>query len=418
MDTEHSAPLIDQPPAKVEIRQHQGGFSLFRDGVPFFVNGAGGCERIEELAASGANSVRTWGIEQTQDILPTLRKTDLTLCSGHWLEPPRRGFDYADEAAVAEQLERIKREVLAIKDEPNLLLWGVGNELELGTGSDPDVWRAVEEVARFIKRVDGLHPVMTVLASADEASLKAIETLCPSLDLVGINSYGDISRVQPALDAIGWSRPYLITEWGSNGAWEVEKTDWGAELEPTSTEKAGQIRYRYQFIGSSDSRCLGSYVFLWGNKQETTHTWYGLFTPEGRATEGVFAISSQWKEQLGDGSCPKISAFRVNGSSPSASLKVASKESLLAEVEWTSPEEEDPEIVWSLRRESCDKRLGGDLEEAAAVLSTVFVKDAIGTVRFDAPMQSGPYRLFVEIRGEANTVATANFPFWVDKELS
>jgi hypothetical protein len=47
----------------------------------------------------------------------------------------------------------------------------------------------------------------------------------------------------------GLDRPYVITEFGPFGWWQVEKTPWGAELEPTSTAKAITYRQSYAAAG-------------------------------------------------------------------------------------------------------------------------------------------------------------------------
>ncbi|MBG7606195.1 MAG: hypothetical protein IZT58_16455, partial [Actinobacteria bacterium] len=45
----------------VELRQTEQGWQLLRGGEPYFIRGAGGDGSLEQLAAAGANSVRTWG---------------------------------------------------------------------------------------------------------------------------------------------------------------------------------------------------------------------------------------------------------------------------------------------------------------------------------------------------------------------
>lgn len=400
----------------VEIRKDsRGRYVLYRDGSPFFVKGAAGFEQIEALAAAGGNSLRTWGMEQTQLALPEVRRWGLSLCAGLWMVPPRQGFDYADNEACSRQFAELRVQILSLVNEPSLLVWGVGNELELGLEkTSPAVWKEVERVAAFLKQTDPLHPVMTVLASVDEAALHCIDACCPSLDFVSFNSYGDLERLQLRLDGIGWSRPYLITEWGANGHWEVKQTSWGAEIEPTSTEKAAQVRRRYHSLNDGVGQCLGSYLFMWGHKQERTPTWYSLFDLEGRASETVDAISALWSEKEEAGQCPRISSLRLAGKSGEESVSIKAGQWVEAGFDMLRGHSEAPSSDWWIARESGDKRVGGDEEAVAERVEARFEALAEGRVCFAAPLKEGGYRLFLEVRGPENSVATANIPFWVE----
>ena len=65
--------------------------------------------------------------------------------------------------AVKEQFERIKKEVLTLKDHPALLIWAIGNELNL-RHTNPKVWDAVNDISKMIHEVDPNHLTTTTLA--------------------------------------------------------------------------------------------------------------------------------------------------------------------------------------------------------------------------------------------------------------
>lgn len=395
----------------VEIRQTSCGYGLFRDGEPFWVKGACGFANLDRLAACGANSVRTWGSDQTLPILEDIRRVGLTLCAGLWMESPRRGFDYGNRLAVRAQEERLLAEVEQIAGEPGLLLWGVGNELDLAC-DEPRVWDAVESLAQAIKARDSAHPVITVVASPTERTLRRVAERCPSLDALGVNSYSEIHNVIPALDAVGWSRPYFVTEWGPNGSWEVGKAPWGAPLEPTSLNKASQMAERYRMIASDARRCLGSYAFFWGNKQETTPTWFNLFDPDGAEYEGVAALRALWgsgPNGLTEG--PHVHRVLLDGATPYAHVAAG----VLAEAtaECSGLDGDGVSLQWALRPEARESNVGGDPEEALQEIEVEFEAAGKDRVRFEAPAKSGAYRIYAYLTDSHGRRSTANLPFWV-----
>lgn len=67
---------------------------------------------------------------------------------------------------------------------------------------------------------------MTVIGTSMMEKVADIVKRCPDLDLLGINSYGDIYTLSAALKKYGWTKPFLISEWGPDGYWEVRKTPW------------------------------------------------------------------------------------------------------------------------------------------------------------------------------------------------
>ena len=117
---------------------------------------------------------------------------------------PRHGADYKDTEMLYRQREKIRKEVMALKNHPALLIWGIGNEVEHHASKEDRilVWKEINRIAEMIKRIDKNHPVIAVIAGLDNESsesgmkLKDIEKYCPGLDAVGINSYGGLPNVQ------------------------------------------------------------------------------------------------------------------------------------------------------------------------------------------------------------------------------
>ena len=280
-------------PAKVEVRQTDGRWRLYVNHQPFFIKGAGlefGDQ--EKLAAAGGNSFRTWrtdnGRQTGQQVLDRAQKNGLYVAMGLDLSRERHGFDYSDSNAVARQLAEIKVQVVQYKDHPALLMWDIGNELNLNS-HNPKVWDAVNEISKMIHQVDPNHATTTSIAGISKDLVNEIKSRAPDLDLLSIQSYADIVNLPRELRKSGWSGPYAVTEWGATGHWECGKTGWGAPIEDDSSMKADLYRKRYEIaIASDTNNCLGSYVFLWGAKQERTPTlWYGMFLPSGEGTETV-----------------------------------------------------------------------------------------------------------------------------------
>jgi hypothetical protein len=143
----------------------------------------------------------------------------------------------------------------------------------------------MEDICEIVKEEDPNHPTILVTAGLYIAEVKLIKEHIPSLDILGINTYGNISYLKDAINMYDWNKPYIVAEWGTYGWWEVGKTSWGAAIEETSSEKAKTYQESLTSILKDTLTCLGSYVFLWGQKQETTSTWFSMFTREGKETE-------------------------------------------------------------------------------------------------------------------------------------
>lgn len=406
-------------PSQVRITQEEGRYVLRVDGQPFRVKGAGMAGAgPEALATRGGNSFRTWDtgtdVAEVRAMLDRAQRNGLKIAMGIAVGNERHGFDYDDDAAVAAQLDRIRDEVNLYKDHPAVLMWVVGNELNLHY-SNPKVWNAVGAISDMIHREDPNHPVMTTLAGFDKPLIDLLKARAPSLDLIGIQLYGDIGALPEKLRTSGWTGPYVVTEWGPTGHWESPLTAWKAPIEDDATRKAQLLQQRYERVIAADTvQGLGSYVFLWGNKQERTPTWYGLFLPGGESTPAVDAMQYVWTGAWPKNRAPSIAPLRLDGRVATDSVTVRAGAAAFAKIEARDVDGDPLQYRWTVLHESTATSIGGDREDVPDKVDVAAKDDGQGGMRFDAPEKPGTYRLFVEVLDGQGHAAYANLPFRVE----
>ena len=413
-------------PTRMELRQVDGRYELFRNGEPFYIHGAGlEFGDIARLAEHGGNSFRTWrtdnGRDTGEEILDRAHEAGLVVTMGLEIAREREGegrgifgFDYDDEEAVAAQLERVRAEVMQYKDHPALIIWGIGNELNLGA-TNPGVWDAVNDISKMIHEIDPNHLTTTMLAGIWQELADDISERASDLDLISIQMYADIENLPRYIEEIGWDGPFMVTEWGATGHWEVPSTPWGAPLENNSSVKADDYLRRYKtVIEAMRDQCVGSYVFLWGQKQERTPTWYGMFLPTGEETETVDMMHYVWNGAWPENRTPRLEQMLLDGQEAHAGIYLRPGASYPALVSSTDPDGDALRYEWELRRESMVQSEGGDDEPVPERLEDALDRTDAPDVVLTAPAEEGAYRLFVYVYDGAGHAAHANIPFYVE----
>jgi hypothetical protein len=399
-------------------RRAAGGWELIRDGKPFFFRGAGGQQHLDVLAASGGNAIRTWGIDAlgaTSDGLPLVeqaRKHNLTIAAGLWVAHARHGFNYSDPAQLEQQRQQIRASIAKWKHDPAIGIWGLGNEMEGPTanGQDTRIWKELEVLAKIVKEEDPTRLVMTVIAGAAPAKVKGVKDHCPSIDILGVNAYAAASGAGKQVKDAGWDKPFALTEFGPSGHWEVAKTSWGAPIEPTSREKAAQYFATQQLVAEeSAGMCVGTFAFLWGQKQETTSTWYGMFLKSGEKLPSVDAVSRAWTGEWPANRCPRIETF----SAPALATPLAPGQAVEVKLDAADPNGDPLKLDWRISAESTDRKEGGDREHAPEEKPLAITAAGDKAWKFEAPQEPGAYRLFLYIRDGKGAASAENIPFRV-----
>ena len=81
---------------KVEIKEENGNWQLYRGGKPYYIKGVGGHVEMDRAKAYGANSIRTWGVNDAISVLDEAHSKGLSVVFGMWVAVERQGFDYND----------------------------------------------------------------------------------------------------------------------------------------------------------------------------------------------------------------------------------------------------------------------------------------------------------------------------------
>ncbi len=396
-------------PVPVKLVHRGAKWQLLRAGKPYFIRGAGGGGPKEMLARCGGNSFRTWGVgADTQRDLDEAQRDGLTVALGCWLGHKDQGFHYDDPRAVARQAQNVRRAVLKYKDHPALLLWSLGNEMEMKNDT-PELWRAVQELAKMVHQLDPHHPTMTVVAEIGGHKVQNIHKYCPDIDVIGINSYGGGASLAERYRKAGGTKPFVVTEFGPPGTWESRKNAFGAAPELTSTQKARCYRETYEkSVLGEPALCLGSYAFTWGWKVEATATWFGMLLPDHSRLAAVDTMQELWTGVKPADPCPVMERLALTSKD-----QVARGEKVRAVVEARDPQGAALKIQWTLLGEQASYSAQGLGADATGSFADAIAQNGRPTVTVTMPKSGGVYRLYCVVRNGRGGAAVGSLPIKV-----
>jgi len=154
-------------------------------------------------------------------------------------------------------------------------------------------------------------------------------------------------------------------------------------------------------------------VFLWGQKQERTPTWYGLFTENGEETGVVDVMQYLWTGSWPKNRAPELSAFLLNNQKATENIYLNPAQSYPVTLNVADPNGDRLIVRYELLTESTDLKEGGDREGRPQPLTGLVNVINNNKASLKAPTKEGAFRLFVYASDGRGKVATANIPFYV-----
>ena len=411
---------------KVTIKKVNGQYDFYIGDEIFKVKGAGldvnNGKDFKSLAEAGANIFRTWRSDYAEMELDSAMKYNLKIAMGLEMGQELHHFDYNDTEAVKKQFEKLKKEVQKYKDHPALLCWVAGNELNLLIEEDgslgvvnPKVYDALADIVDYIHEVDPNHPVTTTFAAgAHGEHVKVMLDKCPKIDFLSYQVYNGLAGLPQQEQANNLDIPFVVTEYGPKGHWEMPSTSWGREIEENSTQKAEGLRERLKkgFTDDTSGRNMGGFAFVWGQKQERTPTWYGIFNKDGRPIAVADELTKFWSGKYPNNRAPAIKSVTLDGKVATDNITLKPNQSYTFNVDAFDHEGDQLTYRWELLKEVDVRSQGGAHEAEPDKIDMEISSSENGKIQFKTPTEKGEYRIFCYIYDDKK-VGNANIPFQV-----
>ncbi len=345
--------------SQTTIQKQGNQWELLVDGKPYKIKGAtfGHDQDTEnynryfkDLQFLGVNTIRTWATgENTQKLLDAAHRHGIKIMVGIWMRHGRPGmedddrFNYLKDAEGKKAMyDNALQVVKKFKDHPAVLTWGIGNEVYLNIATDPEkiaYSKLLEKICAEIKKIDSSHPITSV--EAWTFGLDWWEKYVPSLDIYGLNSYGaGVSMLQSELEKRKIDKPYIVTEFGVTGEWDIKEEVNGVKKEPTDQQKYGAIVGGYKIWIAKKPNNLGVFVFHYSSGNSFIAPWL-LTHYEEMYRPQYWAIREAFTGEKPMNKVPIIEKFELQKSAAKSntwipvSLKVNDKENEELEISFS-----------------------------------------------------------------------------------
>jgi len=327
--------------------------------------------------------------------------------AGIWI-PKTSELDYSNKKLYTEYVNRQKKAIDTFKDHPALAFWSVNNESE-GSDTQGEVYAMIEEVTRYIKKVDPYHPVTTVFAGSSVTKQEKLMEFAPSVDILSINSYKGIASCYPSTVDSGWRGPLIVSEYGPDGTWECSRTSWGVVLEMPNDEKADLYRTRHLTNIMNNNKGVGGYAFClpYAVGYEGTLTWYG-FIFNGKKTPIMHEMQYAWTGKYADNVAPRVKSVMLNNKKADENIILAPSDDI--ELEITVTDRENDTLTYGFEiREEVNTSVTDKYPRLIEKVDNLNTNKA----KMKVPSVPGYYRVYAYAYDGHDNVGVDNIPIYV-----
>ncbi len=360
---------------------------------------------MPELQAMGVNTIRTWGTDSTtQPLLNAASAYGIKVINGFWLN---QNADYLNDTDYkTSTLATIESVVNTYKDNPGVLMWDVGNEVILtlqnyysGTQLEEErnaYAQYVEQIVEAIHSIDPNHPVTST--DAWTGAWPYYQTNTPDLDLYAVNSYGSACNIKQDWIDGGYTKPYIVTESGPAGEWEVPNDANGVPTQETDVENSQGYATAWNCITSHTGVALGATLFNYGIENDFGGVWFNLLTGHWRRLSD-FTVAQLYGGQISTDTPPVISSMSLDQTS------VATNGQLTVNVNVSDPDG-DP-LRYNLMLSSKYIDGGTGLQYAT------FTQTGASTFSVTPPNELGVWKVYVYVYDGQDNVGIQTLSFKV-----
>lgn len=326
-------------PKRIEVLENKdGGYSLYVNQKPFLIKGViynptpigegpgynfftqspKPWEAIDGklMKQMGVNAVRIYtaydDLDATREFIRDMYKNyGIYTAVSDWLGLWDRGANYANPEFRQSEKERVLKVVKALKDEPGVLMWILGNEHNYTFSGKIRFWTSpeikaiempyqrqlkraeifysfIDEIAAEIKKIDPNRPV--ALSNGEVSYLEVAAEICENIDLLAIIAYrgrtfGNMfERIRDTFD-----RPIVLSEFGCDSYDAYRKKE---DQEIQSEFILSQWEHIYSntvLSGNPAGNVLGGFLFSWSDE------WW-KHSPNNPETWSVHNTEASWSD--------------------------------------------------------------------------------------------------------------------------